>query len=191
MLKQSEIKSILAHAKRMESRIDTQVEFNEIENYFDHGGDHMKLMVFLANLTMKLKADDKSYIIGAVELPTYYNDTFAPTGKEWWEDITNIFKASIVIENVGQLHFYIHKGEIVLDLIEAHKRNCGLGTYMLNLILDVVEEMGIAIHTYPCDTDPNTASWTEAKLKTLKLRQWFLDFEFTQHYSTAKMSYNA
>jgi predicted acetyltransferase len=191
MLKQNEINQIMAHAKRMQSRANYQVQFNNCSQYTNLQGDHRLLLAFIANVSEKFTRDRKHVQNGAIDLPTYFNDTFAGSGKSWWEDITGIFKASVEIRYIGTMHFYIHKGEIVLDLIQAYERNRGLGTYMLNHVLDTAEEMGIAIHTYPCDTDPNTASWQQAKQKTLKLRGWFSDFEFTSHYSTAKMSFNS
>lgn len=184
----SELKLTMAHYKRMETRLDIQLPFNTIDNYIGMSPTFDHLIAFIHHVAATFKTTDVKF--GAIELPQYYNDTFKGDGKPWWQDIGPIFKVALELE-IGVLHFYIHNGQIVLDLIMAHNKGQGHGTAMLNTVLDTADDLGIDIHTYPCDTNPTTLSMTMAKTRTLKLRKWFSEFDFTSHKLTAKMTYKS
>lgn len=193
----SDIKSAIAHANRMSQRNDYRVDFNEIDDYAFKSINHARLTTFLFRLVKAFAEDRKYSRIGGVDLPTYFNDTFRPDGKCWYEDLNDgVYKVSIEVRYMGTMHFYIKqnyiinpKDEIVLDLIQAYEPGRELGTYMLNKVLDVADDLGETIVTYPCDIDPATTNYAEARSKTLRLRTWFSAFEFTGHWSTAKMTY--
>mgnify|MGYP003628500798 CR=1 FL=1 len=202
----SEAKELIAHAKRMAKRPQYQVDFDETYKFVGLSPNWDHMLGFKLELMETFKSQGYVVTTGAIILPQYFNDTFRQTGAAWWEDIKeDVLKVSIEIETVGTMHFYQAKDKtsdfnhnhdrinnfITLDLIQAQTQNAGLGTLMMNTMLDTADKTNDTIATYPCDISPITTSLHQAKCNTIKLRNWFQEFSFDTRLDSARMLYTA
>lgn len=131
----------------------------------------------------------------------YFNDTFTATNKSWFEDVTGQFTKYKIGNNEFELIiFEDEKGHIVLDQIAVLNKGQGLGTKVIDTLLNICDRYDWTCVTVPTavdDPSDTTAAFFGAVSfynhlikRTQRLRNFYADFGFVSMPSTAKMIYH-
>jgi len=131
----------------------------------------------------------------------YFNDTFMANTKEWFEDISGEFTKYLIFnEAFSLLIFEDEKGHIVLDQIRVVEKNQGLGTKIIDTLLNICDDYNWTCVTVPTAIQEEGDDELQAKLgmvgthnhtinRTKRLRNFYSDFGFIGSPFSAKMIY--
>ena len=131
----------------------------------------------------------------------YFNDTYMDNKKEWFEDIAGQFtKYMILNDDFSLVIFEDEKGNIVLDQIKVIVKNQGLGTKIIDTLLDICDDYNYTCVTVPTAIQEEGDDEQQEKLgmvgtynyiinRTKRLRSFYHDFGFMPSPFSAKMTY--
>lgn len=130
----------------------------------------------------------------------YFNDTFMANNKDWFEDVSGLFtKYKIFNKDFELLIFEDKKGHIVLDQIAVANKGQGLGTKIIDTLLNLCDRYDWTCVTVPTaiedesDYMPRNLGmvWFYKHIidRTKRLRNFYSDFGFVSMPSSAKMIY--
>ena len=131
----------------------------------------------------------------------YFNDTFTANNKDWFEDVAGQFtKYMIFNDDFSLVLFQDEKDNIVLDQIRVVEKGQGLGTKVIDTLLDICDD-----HDWTCVTVPTAleqegdqelqeqlgmvGTYQLLTSRTQRLRKFYADFGFIGSPFTAKMIY--
>ena len=132
----------------------------------------------------------------------YFNDTFTGTNKDWFEDVSGLFtKYKIFNDDFELIIFEDEKGHIVMDQIAVANKGQGLGTQIIDTLLNLCDRYDWTCVTVPTavadesDDMPRNLGmvWFYKHIidRTKRLRNFYSDFGFVSMPSSAKMIYKA
>ena len=131
----------------------------------------------------------------------YFNDTFMANTKEWFEDISGEFTKYLIFnEAFSLLIFEDEKGNIVLDQIRVVEKNQGLGTKIIDTLLNICDDYNWTCVTVPTAIQEEGDDVLAMQLgmvgvynhtinRTKRLRNFYTDLGFMSSPFTAKMIY--
>ena len=180
-------KMAMQHAIRMSKRpqwdLDMSIDMEYVMSMSSNDNDY-KCYDLAKLIAQQLVKTHKDTIILGAYAPMYYNDTFLPNGKPWYEDVYgNILKIVIAQEDAYKLVLFIDQhGRLVVDHIETLHKGNGLGTEIMNIVLDVCDLTETECVLVPTDLTDYSYSktknahelYTQVQKNTNRLRNWYI-----------------
>jgi hypothetical protein len=181
-----EEKYAIQHQERMSKRPNYRKDIQKLSTFVDKldQSEYSVPIAIGSNITNLLKTDGYNPGIGGVEFEMYYNDTFLPNGKTWFEDIYHNYLKVVIECELGIIHMFLDQnGRIVLDLIQSNKPGSGNGSKLLTYFLDAIDLCTEKYkNKFECVCVPTAIEETDSIEDVLKitsrLRKFYMDFDF-------------
>ncbi len=199
-LEKQAIKSFSRHENRMQMR---QMRGALVNNpWINYKKDHTRVGEVAEMLDVDLSFYHGIKVNIAVKQDSgYFNDTFTAIGKDWFEDVSGLFtKYKIFNDDFELIIFEDEKGHIVLDQIGVANKGQGLGTKIIDTLLNLCDKYDWTCVTVPTAIADESDSMPMAlgaesfykhlQKRTKRLRNFYSDFGFMSMPSTAKMIYD-
>jgi len=131
----------------------------------------------------------------------YFNDTYMANEKDWHEDVDGEFtKYMIFNDDFSLIIFEDEKRNIVLDQIRVYEKGQGLGTIIIDTLLNICDDYNWNCVTVPTALQQEDDEELQVKLgmvgtyqllisRTHRLRKFYNDFGFIGSPFSAKMIY--
>ena len=193
-------KSFRKHAVRMEQR---EMRGALVNNpWIKYSKDHTRVgeVAEMLQVDLDFYHGIKTNIVVKQDFG-YFNDTFTDTNKDWFEDVSGLFTKYKIFNNDFELIiFEDEKGHIVLDQIAVLNKGQGLGTKIIDTLLNICDKYDWTCVTVPTaiadesDDMPRNLGmvWFYKHIidRTKRLRNFYSDFGFMSMPSSAKMIYH-
>ena len=190
MYTQAEIKELEASAKRhikrgFEKYPHVHVTYENLTQ--DLSAAFMSRWMHVANMK---DHDDTTTFFSVAHTSMHYDETFLPNGKPWWRDINRPVSLYTYQNEDFKLQFFeVNKTRICLNHIEVYKAGTGLGSKMLDQILDIADEFSVEIELVPVCINSDDLSYKQLKQGSNRLRQFYMDFGFKPTFNSALLVY--
>jgi GNAT superfamily N-acetyltransferase len=127
----------------------------------------LKMKLFIQMLSERLKVNPLIYPKSTRYSVIHYK-------KRWIKEtgLKTFFR--FVNEEFILEFFSVSEDKIELSMIEVLDKGKGKGTFLLNTILDVVDELGLKLRLVPVDY----TNFSKSLLKNYRLRNWYKSFGF-------------